>query len=80
MGNLIHFTEGCTLKHKEHITLLNEPCGEFVSHAVADGHRALGIFNAIENICKYDLKDIKVIGADGTDMNTGRHNGVLSLI
>ena len=36
-------------------------------------------FNAIEIVCD-NLKDIEAIGADGTNINTGRHNGVLSLI
>ena len=39
-------------------------------HALADGHKALNNFNDIENVCKYDLKDINVIGTDGTNVNT----------
>ena len=38
-------------------------------HTVADVHKALNICNVFENVCD-DLKDIKVIGADGTNINT----------
>ena len=66
---------------EEHITILNEPGNEYVCHAVADGHISKDIFNAIINsISDADLQKVKAIGVDGTNTNTGRKGGAVTLI
>ena len=69
-----------TKKKEEHITMLNEPGGQYLCHAVSDGHKALDIFNSIKQKLGDDIQYLKVLGADGTNTNTGRRNGALSLI
>ena len=69
-----------TFKMENHLTLLNEPGSEFICHKVLKGHKANDIFEAIEEESNEDIYKIKVLGADGTCINTGKWNGALALI
>ena len=56
----------------------NEPGSEYMCYAVSLGHKAEDIYNAIVNSISEDLNCLKVIGADGTNTNTGHKTGIIS--
>ena len=45
------------------------------------GHTAVDLFNGIVNcIPPEELESVLAIGADGTNVDTGQHGGVIALI
>jgi len=68
---------------EEHITLLSEPGGTFLSHLTPESSSARGI---VECISRYyddsglDITQILGIGCDGTAANTGAIGGIIRLL
>nr|CAH7731779.1 unnamed protein product [Callosobruchus chinensis] len=69
---------------EEHIALIQEPNGNYFGHlSLSSPVKAIDIANGIlSHITKkgISLKDLKVIGCDGTNINTGWKGGVIRLI
>lgn len=59
---------------EEHIVLLEEPNSKFLTHLTPIGNNAAAVKNSIfEYMTNYiDLSQLKVIGCDGTVLNTGK--------
>jgi hypothetical protein len=69
---------------EEHIAIIREPNSEYFGHvALTPPVKAIDISNKIisclEN-SEVDFKELKVIGSDGTNVNTGWKGGVIRLI
>ena len=70
-----------TLKPVNHVTLLNEPGSQYITHKSMAGHTAVDLLNGIiEGVPAEDLDKIKGVGADGTNTNTGLHGGAIALL
>lgn len=70
-------------KTEEHITLVEEPGSLYCGHLALTQSRAIDIAEAIVNDMKnrnIELNHWKVIGCDGTNVNTGWKGGVLRLL
>ena len=67
----------------EHISLVSEPGSKYIGHVTSSSGSAVDICSSILSYFHengYDLRKIKVIGADGTSVNTGHIGGVNTLI
>jgi len=68
---------------EEHVTLMCEPGGKFLTHVTPDSSTARGI---TDSICKYydeiglDMSKTLGIGCDGTATNTGATGGIICLL
>lgn len=70
-------------KIEEHITLVEEPGSLYCGHLALTQSRAIDIAEAIISDMKnrnIDLNHWKVIGCDGTNVNTGWKGGVIRLL
>lgn len=68
---------------EEHIVLLSEPGSKYISHFTATSSTALAIkTDLFEFLVKkeFDIRNLNVIGCDGTVVNTGPNGGVIRLL
>lgn len=68
---------------EEHIVLLSEPGSKYISHFTATSSTALAIkTDLFEFLVKkeFDIRNLNVIGYDGTVVNTGPNGGVIRLL
>lgn len=77
----------CGRKHyrktivEEHISLLEEPESQFLGHVTPTSGSSLDITNSILDFFRgknMSLENLKMIGCDGTPVNTGFKGGVIS--
>ena len=70
-----------TMKMKYHLTMLNEPGSKYICHTTTAGNKAVDLCRSIVNAIEpEELKKILVLGADGTNSNTGRFGGCIHLL
>lgn len=74
---------GKRFQTEEHVTILEQPNSVFLGHVSPESGSSLHIKMSIvdyfiEN--QIPLDNIVAIGADGTNVNTGAHNGVIRLL
>ena len=68
---------------EEHITLVEEPGSKFIGHYSVKSGSTDGISNVFFECMQknnVDLAELKVIGCDGTAVNTGEKGGTIRLI
>lgn len=68
---------------EEHISLIQEPGSLYLGHVTPNGSTAKDIKNSITSFIadsKIDVEHFVAIGCDGTNVNTGRAGGVISLL
>lgn len=68
---------------EEHIVLIKEPSSEYLGHVTPKSGSAESIVEAIEDFAKTNhlsLDSLKVIGCDGTNVNTGNIGGVIAIL
>ena len=68
---------------EEHVSIISEPGSSYFCHIAPSGGSSNAITQAIlSSLDKYDVKkvEIKVIGCDGTAVNTGTRSGVIRLM
>ena len=68
---------------EEHVSIISESGSSYFCHIVPSGGSSNAITQAIfSSLDKYDVKkvEIKVIGCDGTAVNTGTRSGVIRLM
>lgn len=68
---------------EEHITLIQEPGSVYIGHTTPCSSSAKSITNSMFNFLaenNYDLDQLLALGCDGTVVNTGSKNGVISQI
>jgi hypothetical protein len=68
---------------EEHISLVQEPGSLYLGHVTPDGSTARHIKNSIACFIansNIDVKHFVAIGCDGTNVNTGRVGGVVTLL
>lgn len=72
-----------TTKTEEHLSFVEEPGSAYFGHTSLEGGSAQDIKNAVVNfLFKKDVNidSIKVVGCDGTAVNTGKKGGALALL
>lgn len=65
---------------KEHVVLIKEPNNEFISYVTPETGNSDNTANAIVNklkIMNIPSKNIKLVGADGCNVNVGYKNGII---
>ena len=70
---------GC-LKKQEHYTLVSEPSSDYICHTCPINGTSNAIAESIKSVINELPNDLKVIGCDGTNVNVGRFNGVITRI
>ena len=68
---------------EEHITLICEPNSTYLGHLIVKNSSAIGIKNSlVEFLHKKEINTdcLKVIGCDGTNVNTGSSGGVIQFL
>lgn len=71
-----------TLVQKEHISFVAEPGSFFIGHKTpSSGHsrEVLKVLNEIITEKSIEINNIKAIGCDGTNVNTGHNGGIIRL-
>lgn len=69
------------IKVEEHITLVQEPGSVYLGHATPSSGTAKDSENAICSLLEEEnrqMENIVAVGCDGTNVNTGRKNGIIS--
>ena len=62
---------------EENVVVLAEPGSEFMGHFAPQSGGSEDIFVELFSVCgEYDV-DLTVVGCDGTNVNTGKHSGVI---
>lgn len=67
------------MRQEEHISVVSEPEGEYLTHFTPESGKAHDIFKKIKGIADEYDGGIVVFGVDGTRVNTGVHGGVIHL-
>jgi hypothetical protein len=67
---------------EEHIVIVREPGSTYYCHVTPEGSSSNSIMKAMTTalVGKTDLKELTVVGCDGTAVNTGRIGGVIRLL
>ena len=63
---------------EEHITVVSQPNSEFIGYCTPNSGRANDIVESLESIL--DLNNVKLVGVDGTVVNTGSNGGTIRCI
>ena len=64
---------------EEHVVVISEPGGSYVTHFTPESGRALHLLNELYSVSQQFGGEIKVLGCDGTAVNTGTTGGVCRL-
>lgn len=67
-------------KHEDHLSLIQEPGGEYIGHTSPRSGKAIDIADSIVDYMdenKINLDELVCLGCDGCPTNTGKNNGVL---
>ena len=68
---------------EEHITCVKEPDSEYLGHIVVSSGTSHAIASGITDFLNHkniNTSELQAVGCDGTAVNTGRKNGVISLL
>lgn len=65
---------------EEHIVLIGEPGASYIGHAVPKSGRASDVVMSMWNFIENHTNDMCAIGCDGTNINTGKRGGVITLL
>ena len=68
-----------TSQIEEHIAVVAEPGGQYLTHFTPASGKAHDIFKELQSVVDEFGGDIVAIGADGTAVNTGKNGGVCRL-
>jgi len=61
---------------EEHVTVVAEPGGEYVTHFTPSSGKSLDIFRELHSVaCEYEA-EVCILGCDGTNVNTSVHSGI----
>ena len=66
------------IKKQEHYTLISEPSSNNICHTFPINGTSNAIAESIKSVINELPNALKVIGCDGTNVNVGRFNGVIS--
>lgn len=66
-------------QQEEHIAVVAEPGGEYLTHFTPESGKAHVIFKKLHDVVEEFGGDIAVLGADGTAVNTGKNGGIFRL-
>ncbi|KAF0288495.1 hypothetical protein FJT64_013150 [Amphibalanus amphitrite] len=64
---------------EEHVVVLSEPGSRYVTHFTPESGRALDLLNELHSVSEQFDGDVRVLGCDGTAVNTGAKGGVCRL-
>ena len=64
---------------EEHVVVLSEPGSEYLGHFSPQSGRAADLFRELHAVALQFGADVKVLGCDGTAVNTGTRGGVCRL-
>ena len=64
---------------EEHVVVLSEPGAEYLTHFTPQSGRAVDLFRDLHAVAAQYEADVRVLGCDGTAVNTGTRGGVCRL-
>ena len=67
-------------KLEEHVTILEEPGSKYLGHIAPKDGTGSCIAEGILSYLEDKNTELRAIGCDGTNTNTGRKNGVISIL
>ena len=76
-GNTTVTTTGTKVEQVEHYTVLREPGGQYLTHVTPTSGKGVDIAEEVVTVVRENGGVCRVLGCDGTSVNTGIHTGAL---
>ena len=73
------FTGKSTTRKEEHVAVVVEPDSKYLTHFTPESGKAIHQAKQLSDIAADNGSDIRVLGCDGTAVNTGRDGGICRL-